>query len=93
MSKEELRQRIERDPQLKKDFDFLIAKTGLMPEQFLTGLRLDCNLMKANRQMLLSNEKKEMWPISRDTLKRNIKNIRRAARQIETTNQTEFSPA
>jgi hypothetical protein len=93
MSKEELRKRIERDPQLKKDFDFLIANTGLMPEQLLTGLRLDCNLMKADRQTLLSNEKKEMWPISRDTLKRNIKNIRRAARQIETTNQTEFSPA
>jgi hypothetical protein len=28
-----------------------------------------------------------------DTLKSNIKNIRRAARQIETTNKTEFSPA
>jgi hypothetical protein len=63
MSKEELRKRIERDPQLKKDFDFLIAKTGLTPEQLLTGLRLDCNLMKADRQTLLSNEKKEMWPI------------------------------
>jgi hypothetical protein len=35
MSKEELRKRIERDPQLKKDFDFLIAKTGLTPEQLL----------------------------------------------------------
>jgi hypothetical protein len=93
MSKEELRKRIERDPQLKKDFDFLIAKTGLTPEQLLTGLRLDCNLMKADRQTLLSNEKKEMWPIDRDTLKSNIKNIRRAARQIETTNETEFSPA
>jgi hypothetical protein len=93
MSKEGLRKRIERDPRLKKDFDFLIAKTGLKPEQLLTGLRLDCNLMKADRQTLLSNEKKEMWPISRNTLKRNIKNIRRAARQIETTNETEFSPA
>ena len=93
MSKEELRQRIERDPQLKEDFDFLIAKTGLTPEQLLTGLRLDCNLMKADWQTLLSNEKREMWPISRATLKRNIKNIRRAARQIETTNETEFSPA
>jgi len=29
MSKEELRRRIERDPQLTKDFDFLIAQTGL----------------------------------------------------------------
>jgi hypothetical protein len=93
MSKEELRKRIERDPQLKKDFDFLIANTGLMPEQLLTGLRLDCNLMKADRQTLLSDEKKEMWPIGRDTMKRNIKNIRRAARQIETTNETEFSRA
>jgi hypothetical protein len=93
MSKEELRKRIERDPQLKKDFAFLIAKTSLTPEQLLTGFRLDCNLMKAGRQTLLSNEKKEMWPISRDMLKRNIKNIRRAARQIETTNETEFSPA
>jgi hypothetical protein len=93
MSKEELRKRIERDPELKKDCDFLIAKTGLTPEQLLTGLRLDCNLMKADRQTLLSNEKKEMWPIDRDTLKSNIKNIRRAARQIETTNETKFSPA
>jgi len=93
MSKEELRKRIEGDRQLKKDFDFLIAKTGLTPEQLLAGLRLDCNLMKADRQTLLSNEKRKMWPISLDTLKRDIKNIRRAARQIETTNQTEFSPA
>jgi hypothetical protein len=93
MSKEELRKRIERDPQLKKDFDFLILKTGLTPEQLLAGLRLDCNLMKADRQTLLRNENKEMWPISQDTLKRNIKNIRSAARQIETTNETEFSPA
>lgn len=93
MSKEELRKRIEGDPQLKKDLDFLIAETGLTPEQLLAGLRLDCNLMKADPQTLLRNENKEMWPISQDTLKRNIKNIRRAARQIETTNQTEFSPA
>jgi hypothetical protein len=48
MSKEELRKRIERDPQLTKDFDFLIAKTGLTAEQLLAGLRLDCNLMKAD---------------------------------------------
>ena len=93
MSKEELRKRIEQDPQLKKDFDFLIAKTGLTPEQLLTGLCLDCNLMKADRQTLLGKEKKQMWPIDRDTLKSNIKNIRRAAGQIETTNETEFSPA
>jgi hypothetical protein len=93
MSKEELRKRIKRDPQLTKDFDFLIAKTGLTAEQLLTGLRLDCNLMKADRQTLLRHEKKEMWPIDRGTLKSNIKNIRRAARQIETTNETEFSPA
>ncbi|GEM_PF-6654207 len=92
MSKEELRKRIERDPQLKKDFDFLIARTGLTPEQLLAGLRLDCNLMKADRQTLLRNENREMWPISQDTLRRNIKNICRTARQIERTNETEFSP-
>jgi hypothetical protein len=93
MSKEELRKRIERDRQLKKDFDFLIAETGLTPEQLLTGLRLDCNLMKADRQALLSKERAELWPISEDTLHRTVKNIRRAAGQIEATNETEFSPA
>lgn len=92
MSKEELRKRVEGDPPLKKDFDFLIAKAGLTPEQLLAGLRLDCNLMKADRQTLLRNENKEIWPISQDTLRRNIKNILGAARQIETTNETEFSP-
>jgi len=93
MSKEELRKRIEREPQLKKDFDFLVAKTGLTPEQLLTGLRLDCNLMKADRQTLLSKERAELWPISEATLRRTVKNIRRAAGQIEATNETEFSPA
>jgi hypothetical protein len=91
--KEELRKRIEHDPQLKKDFDFLIGKSGLQPNQLLTGLWLDCNLMKADRQTLLSKEKEELWPIDEDTLKRSIKNIRRAADQIETTNETKFSPA
>jgi hypothetical protein len=43
MSKEELRKRIERDPELKKDCDFLIAKTGFTPEQLLTHWRfVDC---------------------------------------------------
>jgi len=91
--KEELRKRIERDPQLKKDFDLLIAKTGLRPDQLLTGLWLDCNMMKADRQTLLKKGKQELWPISEDTLRRTIKNIRRAAGQIEATNETEFSPA
>jgi hypothetical protein len=58
MSEEELRKRIERDPQPTKDFDFLIAKTRWTAEQLLTGLRLDCNLMKADRQTLLSNKKR-----------------------------------
>lgn len=87
--KKELRMRIEHDPQLKKDFDFLIAKTGLQPNQLLTGLWLDCNLMKADRQTLLSKEREELWPISEDSLKRTIKNIRRAAGQIETANYSE----
>jgi hypothetical protein len=91
--KEELRKRIDHDPQLKKDFDFLIVKTGLQPNQLLTGLWLDCNLMKADRQTLLSKGREELWPISEDRLKRTIKNIRRAAGQIETTNETRFSPA
>jgi hypothetical protein len=90
--KEELRKRIEHDLQLKKDFDFLIAKTGWQPNQLLTGLWLDCNLMKADRQTLLSKEREELWPISEDRLRRTIKNIRRAADQIESTNETEFSP-
>jgi len=93
MSKEELRKRIERDPQLKEDFDFLVAKTGLTPEQFLTGLRLDCNLMNADRQTLLSKERAELWPISEDTLRSTVKHIHRAAGQIEATNKTVFSPA
>jgi hypothetical protein len=92
MSKEELRKHIDRDPRVKKDFDFLTAEAGLTPEQFLTGLRLDCNLMKADRQTLLGKERRKMWPISLDMLKKNINNIRIAARQLERTNGTEFSP-
>jgi hypothetical protein len=72
MSKEELRKLIDRDPQLKKDFDFLIAKAGLTPRKPLTGLRFDCNLMKATGERFSATEK-EIWPINRDTLKRNIK--------------------
>jgi hypothetical protein len=90
--KEELRKRIERDPQLKKDFDFLITTTGLRPNQLLTGLWFDCNLMKAHRQALISIENNEIWSISEDTLQRDIKNIVRLAREIERINQTDFSP-
>jgi hypothetical protein len=43
---------------------------------------LDCNMMKADQQRLLSINKKEMWPISEDDLRRTVKNIRRLARQI-----------
>jgi hypothetical protein len=86
--KQELRNRIQRDPQLKKDFDLLIEKTGWQPHQLITGLCLDCNLMSADRQTLLRNEKLEWWPISEDTLRRNIKNIRRIAGQIQAINQT-----
>jgi hypothetical protein len=93
MQKQELRNRIEHDPQLKKDFELLIAKTRLQPNQLLTGLWLDCNLMTADRQTLLSKERAEIWPICEDTLGRNIKNIRRAAGQIEAIDETEFSPA
>ena len=90
--KQELRRRIERDPQLKKDFDFLIEKTGLQPHQLVTGLWLDCNLIRADRQTLLSNTKNEMWPISEDDLRRTVKNIRTIARQIEAADKTDLSP-
>jgi len=73
---------------LKEDFDFLVEKTGLQPHQLITGLWLDCNLMSADSQTLLRNEKREPWPISEDTLRRDIKNIRRMARQIQAINQT-----
>lgn len=90
--KQELRRRIERNPQLKKDFDFLVMKNGLTPHQLITGLWLDCNLMKADWQTLISNEKKEMWPISQDDLRRMIKNVNNVARQIEAVSKTYFSP-
>jgi hypothetical protein len=90
--KEELRKRIERDRQSRRDFDYLIEKTGLLPHQLLTGLNLGCNMMKADQQSLLSINKKEMWPISEDDLRRTVKNIRRLAGQIEATDKTDFSP-
>jgi hypothetical protein len=90
--KEILRKRIERDPQLIKDFDLLIAKTGFQPTQLLTGLMSDCNLMKADQQTLLRQTREELWPIDEGTLKRIVKNIRRTARQIETTDATTLSP-
>jgi hypothetical protein len=93
LPKEELRKHIDGDPRLKKDFDLLIAKTGMKAIQLLTGLCLDCNLMKADRQTLLRQRREELWPISEDTLRGTIRDIRRAARQIKMTNETEYSPA
>jgi len=59
----------------------------------VTGLWLDCNLKSADRQTLLRDEKRELWPISEDELRRNIKNIRRMARQIQAINRTkDLSP-
>jgi len=90
---EELRKRIEGDPQLKEDCYFLVAKSGLQPHQLITGLWLDCNLMSADSQTLLRNENMDLWPISEDTLRRDIKNIRRVARQVHAINQTkDLSP-
>jgi hypothetical protein len=40
MSKEELRKRIARDPQLKKDFDFLIARVYDGPELHIFWCRI-----------------------------------------------------
>jgi len=88
LQKQELRKRIESDPQLNKDCDFLVEKTGLQPLQLITGLWWDCNLMSADSQTLLRKEKSELWPISEDTLRRDIKSIRRIARRIYATNQT-----
>jgi hypothetical protein len=92
--KQQLRTRIERIPQLKRDFDFLIEKTRLQPNQLITGLWLDCNLMHADRQTLLRNKKLEVWPISEDSLRRDIKNIHRMANEIHAINQAkELSPS
>ena len=91
--KEALRKHIEHDPQLTKDFNFFIAKTGLRPRELLTGLWLDCNLMKSDQQTLLQQAREELWPIDEDTLKRTIKGLFRTARQVETTSKTIFSPA
>jgi hypothetical protein len=63
-TKQELRKRIDLDPQLRNDFDFLVETTGLKPSQLLTGLWLDCNLMKADLPTLLGQAKNEVWPIS-----------------------------
>jgi hypothetical protein len=90
--KEELRRRIERSPRLKKDFDFLVVKSHLTPRQLITGLWLDCNMMKAGWQALISSEKSEIWPISRDDLRRLIKNTKSVARRIEAVSKTDFSP-
>lgn len=87
--KEELRRRIEANLQWKTDLDFLTEKTGLQAHQLITGLWLDCNLMRADKQTLLAHEKKEFWPISEDTLRRTIKNIRGVASQIRRINQSE----
>ena len=75
LRKKKLRKQIEGNPQLKKDFDFLIEKTRLRPPQLITGLWQDCNLMHAERQTLLRNEKRELWPISEDTLRRETSRI------------------
>src|SRR3954469_6753581 len=86
--KEQIRNRIECNPQWKKDFDFLIDKTGWQQGQLINALWIDCNLMGADSQKLLRNEKKEMWPIDEDTLRRDINNIRRVARRVDAINQT-----
>ena len=90
--KEQLRKRIEHDPQLKKDFEFLINKTGLTSRQLLTGLWLDCNMMKADRQTLLNKAKQEIWTISEDSLRRTIKRIGRVAREVAAADRTNFLP-
>jgi hypothetical protein len=91
--KEQIRKRIECNPQWKKDFDFLIDKTGWEQGRLIYGLWMDCNLMSADSQTLVRNEKKEVWPISEDTLRRDINNIRRIANRVNAINQTKvFSP-
>lgn len=91
--KTELRRRIDADAQLKKDFEFLISKTGWDPHTLLHQLYWDSNMMHADSQTLVRKGKNDTWPIDRKTLEVILKNIARLAEQVEEVSKTEFSPA
>ena len=90
---EELQRRITNDPQLTRDFVFLLKKTGWDRALLLKLLYWDSNIMHADRQTILREERARAWPIARDTLKEILGDISVAADQIGRLNQVELSPA
>lgn len=92
-AKQQLRYCVTNDPQLKRDFDFLIGKTGWRSELFLARLFWDKNIMHADPRAVLARMKSEDWPVARGDLERIVKDAHALAKQIERVNETEFSPA
>jgi hypothetical protein len=91
-TKRQLRRRITNDPQLKKDFDFLIGETGWRSDLLLARLFWNSNMMHADSRTVLGKMRKESWPIKRGTLEKILKDAHALAKQIELVNETKFSP-
>ena len=91
--KQRLRRCIADDPQLTRDFDLLIGKTGWHSEFLLARLFWDKNIMHADPRAVLAQMKREDWPIAMEDLEKIVKGAHALAEQIERVNETDFSPA
>lgn len=87
-----MKQQIDADVQLTKDFEFLVKETGIAREALLNGLCWDCDMMHADPQTIVSRKKQEMWPIDEQSLRKILRTISAAAKQIEKVNSTTLSP-
>jgi hypothetical protein len=86
------KRRIDADVQLTKDFEFLVKETGIAREALLNGLCWDCNMMHADPQTIVSGIKPRTWPIDEQSLRKILRTISAAAKQIEKVNGTTLSP-
>ena len=91
--KVEFKARIDANVQLKKDFEFLVNKTGWNPGKLLHRLYWDSNMMHADTQTVVKNAKNYTWPVERKMLEAIHKSIFRLAEQLEQVNKTSISPA
>jgi hypothetical protein len=91
--KADLRRKIALSSKLVTDFEFFLDKMDWYPELLLQQLYWDSNMMHADPQSVISNEKARTWPIDKEVLREILRRIRVLAEQMERLSETDFSPA
>lgn len=88
----DLRQKIAADELLKKDFNYLIEKTGWQPDRLRFMLYWDSDMMHVEVRSVLKQFKAATWTIDRKIIQAVVRAAWPLAAKIEQINETKFSP-